>query len=97
MKPFRSPHENTLKRKADINCDSQRDEVRRGTMSSDMNDKIRELSTDELNLVSGGDKSTSAKGSTIEISDYSFGIKQALNIGSQSSGAGAGKVTFNPF
>ena len=25
------------------------------------------------------------------------GIEQVLNIGSQSSGAGAGKVTFNPF
>jgi hypothetical protein len=25
------------------------------------------------------------------------GIEQTLNIGSQSSGAGAGKITFNPF
>jgi len=32
-----------------------------------------------------------------EVEDYSFDIEQALNIGSQSSGAGAGKVTFNPF
>jgi type VI secretion system secreted protein Hcp len=32
-----------------------------------------------------------------EIEDYSFDIEQILNIGSQSSGAGAGKVTFNPF
>jgi len=32
-----------------------------------------------------------------EISDYSFDIEQVLSIGSQSSGAGAGKVTFNPF
>jgi type VI protein secretion system component Hcp len=32
-----------------------------------------------------------------EVSDYSFDIEQALNIGSQSSGVGAGKVTFNPF
>lgn len=32
-----------------------------------------------------------------EISDYAFDIEQTLNIGSQSSGAGAGKVTFNPF
>jgi type VI secretion system secreted protein Hcp len=32
-----------------------------------------------------------------EVSDYSFDIEQVLNIGSQSSGAGAGKVTFNPF
>lgn len=33
----------------------------------------------------------------LEVSDYSFDIEQVLNIGSQSSGAGAGKVTFNPF
>jgi type VI secretion system secreted protein Hcp len=32
-----------------------------------------------------------------EIEDYSFDIEQILNIGSQSSGSGAGKVTFNPF
>ena len=32
-----------------------------------------------------------------EIEDYSFDIEQTLSIGSQSGGAGAGKVTFNPF
>ena len=32
-----------------------------------------------------------------EIEEFSFGIEQTLNIGSQSTGAGAGKVTFNPF
>ena len=32
-----------------------------------------------------------------EISQIHGGIEQVLNIGSQSSGAGAGKVTFNPF
>lgn len=32
-----------------------------------------------------------------EVEDYSFDIEQVLNIGSQSSGAGAGKVSFNPF
>lgn len=32
-----------------------------------------------------------------EISDYSFDIEQTLGIGSQSSGAGTGKITFNPF
>ena len=32
-----------------------------------------------------------------EIEDFSFDIEQTLNIGSQSKGAGAGKVTFNPF
>jgi type VI secretion system secreted protein Hcp len=48
-------------------------------------------------------KSESAIGSDLksgqifEIDDFSFDIEQVLNIGSQSSGAGAGKVTFNPF
>ena len=32
-----------------------------------------------------------------EVSDYSFDIAQTLNIGSQSAGSGAGKVTFDPF
>lgn len=36
-------------------------------------------------------------GALFEIEDYSFDIEQTLNIGSQSTGAGAGKVTFNPF
>jgi type VI protein secretion system component Hcp len=31
------------------------------------------------------------------VSSFSSNIEQTLNIGSQSSGAGAGKVTFNPF
>jgi|SRR5580658_3199736 type VI secretion system secreted protein Hcp len=43
---------------------------------------------------SGGKANT---GKIFEIEDYSFDIEQVLNIGSQSSGAGAGKVTFNPF
>ncbi|KAM0748875.1 hypothetical protein T439DRAFT_358028 [Meredithblackwellia eburnea MCA 4105] len=33
----------------------------------------------------------------IEITDYSLSIEQTLNIGSTTGGAGAGKVTFNPF
>ncbi len=36
-------------------------------------------------------------GKVFEIEDYSFDIEQTLNIGSQSSGSGAGKITFNPF
>jgi type VI secretion system secreted protein Hcp len=36
-------------------------------------------------------------GQIFEVEDFSFDIEQTLNIGSQSSGAGAGKVTFNPF
>ena len=31
-----------------------------------------------------------------ELISYSFDIEQTLNIGSQATGAGAGKVTFNP-
>jgi hypothetical protein len=64
-----------------------------------MNDEIRELNMDELNVVAGsGKNSTSPKGSGLfEINDFSFDIEQVLNIGSQSSGAGAGKITFNPF
>src|ERR1051326_3652243 len=37
------------------------------------------------------------QGGLFEVSDYSFDIEQVLSIGSQSAGAGAGKVTFNPF
>jgi type VI secretion system secreted protein Hcp len=36
-------------------------------------------------------------GFVFEIDDFSFDIEQVLNIGSQSSGIGSGKVTFNPF
>jgi type VI secretion system secreted protein Hcp len=38
-----------------------------------------------------------ASAGKFEIDDFSFDIEQTLNIGSQSSGSGAGKVTFNPF
>jgi len=37
------------------------------------------------------------KRALFEVEDFSFDIEQTLNIGSQSTGAGAGKVTFNPF
>jgi len=42
-------------------------------------------------------KATPEKPTLFEIEDFSFDIEQTLNIGSQSTGAGAGKVTFNPF
>jgi type VI protein secretion system component Hcp len=42
-------------------------------------------------------RSPSGETGLFEIEDFSFDIEQVLNIGSQSSGAGAGKVTFNPF
>lgn len=44
----------------------------------------------------GFDKALS-DGGIFEVEDYSFDIEQTLNIGSQGGGAGAGKVTFNPF
>jgi type VI secretion system secreted protein Hcp len=37
------------------------------------------------------------QGAVFEIDDFSFDVEQVLNIGSSSSGAGAGKITFNPF
>jgi len=37
------------------------------------------------------------QGHIFEVKEYSFDIEQQLNIGSASRGAGAGKVTFNPF
>ena len=37
------------------------------------------------------------QGSVFEVEDFSFDVEQTLNIGSQASGAGAGKITFNPF
>jgi hypothetical protein len=46
-----------------------------------------ELPDDELNAVSGGIIIVSGKPA----------VSVAQNIGSASSGAGAGKVTFNPF
>lgn len=36
-------------------------------------------------------------GAVFELIDYAFDVEQTLNIGSQSTGAGAGKITFNPF
>jgi type VI secretion system secreted protein Hcp len=36
-------------------------------------------------------------GTLFEVEDWSFDVEQTLNIGSSSTGAGAGKVVFNPF
>ena len=53
---------------------------------------------DSVRAPSDSDEVTGYTGPGVfEIEDYSFDIEQVLNIGSQSSGAGAGKVTFNPF
>ena len=48
---------------------------------------------DELKEASG----KFVAGHVFEITDYNFDIEQTLNIGSASKGAGAGRVTFNPF
>jgi type VI protein secretion system component Hcp len=52
-----------------------------------------------LNLSMTGYTPTAPAGAglAIEVQTASFGGVQTLNIGSQSTGAGAGKVTFNPF
>jgi type VI secretion system secreted protein Hcp len=42
-------------------------------------------------------KTYASNGQLFEVEDYSFDIEQTLNIGSGGTGAGAGKVTFNPF
>jgi hypothetical protein len=42
-------------------------------------------------------KSYASASQLFEVEDYSFDIEQVLNIGSQSSGGGSGKVSFNPF
>jgi type VI secretion system Hcp family effector len=55
----------------------------------DMTNNNEDLATDL--------KTYATSSQLFEVEDYSFDIEQVLNIGSQSSGAGAGKVTFNPF
>src|SRR5690242_15795826 len=40
---------------------------------------------------------SAGNGNLFEVEDYSFDVEQVLNIGSQSRGAGAGKISFNPF
>lgn len=37
------------------------------------------------------------QGGLFEVEEYSFDVEQTLSIGSASTGAGAGKITFNPF
>ena len=62
---------------------------------NNVNKTNRELTDGELNTVAGGaNKAPATKTTTkglFEVEDYSFDIEQVLNIGSQSSGAGAGK------
>lgn len=60
-----------------------------------VNQKDKNWSTYKFDAaLKGGEGS---KPGLFEIEDFSFDIEQTLNIGSQSTGAGAGRVTFNPF
>jgi hypothetical protein len=65
-------------------------------MNKQFGNPERELTDGELNTVAGGGKVSPATNKTtskglFEVEDYSFDIEQVLSIGSQSSGAGAGK------
>jgi|SRR4051812_42566412 type VI protein secretion system component Hcp len=42
-------------------------------------------------------KAANDAGGLFEVEDCSFDVEQTLNIGSQSTGVGAGKIVFNPF
>ena len=67
--------------------------------TSTVNPKDRMWSAFKFNdALANGKTGTGEKAPGLfEIEDFSFDIEQTLNIGSQSTGAGAGKVTFNPF
>jgi type VI secretion system secreted protein Hcp len=60
--------------------------------------QVNVIAGSESNLGTSTDFQMTAlkNGILFEITDVSFDIDQALNIGSQSSGIGAGKITFNP-
>jgi hypothetical protein len=57
------------------------------TKTEDREVSIDKFSTDELEQATGG----------LNPQPLPPGILKGLSIGSQSSGAGAGKITFNPF
>jgi type VI secretion system Hcp family effector len=65
-------------------------------LQSESQTDVKQSAQDSKELVQPFVDATSSNG-LFEIEDYSFDIEQALSIGSQSTGAGAGKVTFNPF
>jgi type VI secretion system secreted protein Hcp len=44
-----------------------------------------------------GEPFLSQAGNVFEVTSFSFDVEQTLNLSSQSSGAGAGKIQFNPF
>jgi type VI protein secretion system component Hcp len=55
----------------------------------DMSQNNEELASDLKNYASAGQ--------LFEVDDYSFDTEQTFNLSSQSTGLGAGKITFNPF
>ena len=56
-----------------------------------------ELPSDDSTELASAFNDANKKNGLFEVEDYSFDIEQTLNIGSQSTGAGAGRVTFNAF
>lgn len=67
-----------------------------GYMLSESQVDMQATSSDIAELVNPFKTAKDNKG-LFEVEDYSFDIEQVLSIGSQTSGSGAGKVTFNPF
>ena len=66
-----------------------------------LNNKAVELGEDALDAIAGGLKfslqDVAVSSISISASHGNVPVEQTRNIGSQSAGAGAGKVTFNPF
>jgi hypothetical protein len=64
-------------------------------------DKTAEISDQDLDQVVGGDATNALpavqNNALPAVQNNALPAVQSLGIGSQSSGAGAGKVTFNPF
>jgi type VI secretion system secreted protein Hcp len=68
-------------------------------------DFLKSESQIDPNLIAPSDKNWSKFGfdkardktGIFEVEDFSFDVEQTLNIGSQSTGSGAGKIAFNPF
>jgi hypothetical protein len=66
-----------------------------------LNNEVVELSEDALEAIAGGLKfelkDVAISSISISAPHGNVPVEQALRIGSQSTGAGAGKVSFNPF
>jgi type VI protein secretion system component Hcp len=55
------------------------------------------LTANDGSVVQGGTQAAGKPAGYFEVQNAALDVEQTLNIGSQSSGAGAGKITFNPF